>query len=139
MGYTHYFQNIKITDDLLRTAEKIISAAESYGITICGPDGMDKPILTDDMIAFNGSRAKVEDCESFVIKPGQWDFCKTRYLPYDTAVTAVLTHCILTHNGRVSSDGTFCDWKDGVGLYEKAIGRSLTEDEQKRMVQTLGY
>ena len=66
-----------------------------WDTTIYGPHGFDPPIIRPDFVAFNGSRATENDCESFLIdaKALKWRhffWCKTWGNPYDLLVTAAL-------------------------------------------------
>lgn len=66
-----------------------------WDTTICGPYGFDKPIIRPDFVAFNGSRASENDCESFqmdarALKWRHFSSCKTWGNPYDLLVTAAL-------------------------------------------------
>ncbi|MEO7020110.1 MAG: hypothetical protein ABI234_08175 [Ktedonobacteraceae bacterium] len=66
-----------------------------WDTTICGPHGLDAPIIRSDFVAFNGNRATENNCESFQIdaKALTWRhffWCKTWGNPYDLLVTAAL-------------------------------------------------
>ena len=61
MGYTHYYyvapqlhqrRFSKVTKDF----KKLLPWFDSLGINLKGPFGEDSPIITDDMIQFNGNR-----------------------------------------------------------------------------------
>jgi len=107
MGYTHYWRRYK--DFTPEQWEAIVKEArtivDSHAELLAGWDGEDFPVVNENMISFNGRDP--ESCESFSIKRwlkdygsrgesadiatrGFFDFCKTRQLPYDSAVVEVM-------------------------------------------------
>jgi hypothetical protein len=138
MGYTHYFPGLRATPDVLADAAKIIAAS---AVTICGPNGQGLPVMTEaDGIKLNGFKAAGEAYETFYLRgakpakrPGAAAFCKTRNLPYDEVVTAILiaaaVRALTSRTGVVMSDGLWEDWAAGLRLFEKAV-RPLTDEEK---------
>lgn len=92
--------------------------------------------ITDELIYFNGVYGK--SCEPFrfprvtvindrsqIYDDFVFNFCKTRYFPYDLLVKTCLI--ILSHffpgQLKLSSDGhSIDDWQDGVALASKVLG-----------------
>ena len=74
-----------------------------------GWDGRGEPEITDTKVSFNGNKSKGESCETFLIDLywNERSFCKTRRMPYDTAVYVCLL-CFKHYfedNIDVDSDG----------------------------------
>jgi len=136
MGYTHYFDNVKMNQKIADDAAAIVEASD---VAIHGWDGTGKPVISATEIRLNGSEELGEDYETFAIgSEGAWAFCKTARSPYDEVVTAILVSVMVNDSSaKINSDGTFDDWADGIALYEKAV-RSLTDDELLRVKNTLG-
>jgi hypothetical protein len=138
MGYTHYFPGLRATPDVLADAAKIIAAS---AVTICGPNGQGLPVMTEaDGIRLNGFKDAGEAYETFHLpgtkpakQPGAAASCKTRNLPYDEVVTAILiaaaVRALTSRTGVVMSDGLWEDWAAGLRLFEKAA-RPLTDEEK---------
>ena len=141
MGYAHYFDIPTIDELLTGDAERIIEQAEHDGIEIAGPDGESNPVVTEDGIALNGSRALGQSHAPLLLPTlaKASHFCKTERLPYDAVVTAILIAAIMDGNARrVASDGTYADWQDGVALYERAV-RKLKQGESQCLRRTLNH
>lgn len=119
MGYTHYF-TAGLNKGLLADIKAIV---ENSPVTLAGPHGMGKPVITANEVVFNGVRELGEDVETFAIENEVADdFCKTNYSPYDVVVVAVLTAVVANDAGTVASDGAFGDWEEGIALYERTCG-----------------
>ncbi|BCY08943.1 hypothetical protein [Actinoplanes sp. L3-i22] len=133
MGYTHYW-SLLVNDPGYRTlwpqivtdTARILDAVRRAGIGIAGPYGWGLPILDPGCdISFNGAAGPGLAADTFALaRPGLDDerpvwavnFCKTKRLPYDVAVTATLLRCHLLapHALTLSSDGTWNrQWKYG--------------------------
>jgi hypothetical protein len=134
MGYTHYFDGLTATAEVIADARKIIDASP---VTICGPGGQGLPRMDEkEGIWLNGFEAADEDYETFFLRgsdepehPELGAFCKTEHRPYDVVVTAILISAAI-HAGRtVQSDGRWSKWTAGVELFERAV-RPFTEDEK---------
>jgi hypothetical protein len=133
MGYTHYFEGLTATAEVIADAKKIIDATT---VTICGPGGQGLPWLDEkEGIWLNGFEAADEDYETFFLRgtdepehPELGAFCKTEHRPYDTVVTAILISAAIHAGGAVRSDGQWGNWSAGVALFERAV-RPLTGDE----------
>ena len=143
MGYTHYwYQDPKLDADKFAAASldiaKVIEASE---VTLAGGmgDAGTTPEIGPEKIWING----VEDDahETFAIEPTakkqDWEsgedskvfnFCKTARKPYDEVVTASLA--VLKHHLgdalRVSSDGDFDEWSEGLALAKAATSLDLS-------------
>lgn len=137
MGYTHYFEGLTATPDVLEDARRIIAATT---VTICGPSGIGLPILNEaEGIRLNGFKAAGESYETFHLRgteepkyPGTAWFCKTENRPYDEVVTAILIAAAVRSPDiarGMTSDGEWDNWSAGVALFESAV-RPLTEDEK---------
>lgn len=91
----------------------IIDAAKDDGIITCDDHGVGYPIINDYEIRFNGSRTLKQDYEGFAIGINSnpiWDNCKTNYMPYDSAVGAVLR--LAQVYGYVYDVGRDGDWNE---------------------------
>lgn len=92
---------------------------QGKAIALCGSSGDGPPEVTADAIALNGSTAKGEDYESFILErapaPDKWrdgepetfECCKTEYRPYDAVVVSILAAAvhIAPEAIRAESDG----------------------------------
>ncbi|MGB9858480.1 MAG: hypothetical protein ACPLQP_00930 [Moorellaceae bacterium] len=61
MGYTHYWyrpKNIskKAFGAIVKDFKKVVPALEKAGVVLAGPLGEGKPVITADIVKFNGSR-----------------------------------------------------------------------------------
>jgi hypothetical protein len=133
MGYTHYWRcdPKKLVQHLwykevLEDMAKIVEANKDL---LAGWDGdvfTDILASTRDGISFNGIGPN--SCETFNFPPlRDFDFCKTRGMPYDVVVTACLAAAKdrLGDAIKVSSDGRHDEWTDGVELASKVLGRLI--------------
>lgn len=98
---------------------EIAAPAKGEPIAICGSHGSGEPTFSDRMIALNGSEAKGQDYESFILEReptrGEWEkdapetfaCCKTEYRPYDPVVVSILAAAVLIAPDaiRATSDG----------------------------------
>lgn len=123
MGYTHYWNNPStIPED---TWSAICSAAKDAcalgKVDLSDESGFPEghPTFTADKISMCG--VGEDGCEPFVFtRVGEWSFCKTRQLPYDKVVTAVLL--IINHlesSVKLSSDGIAEEWEPGLRLAKR--------------------
>lgn len=120
MGYTHYWHFSKPIKQIENGENKFKKAVALFkkGLKLM-PDiqlgngvGVDKPIITDTKLVFNGRADKGEDYETFAICVDNedrydYDFCKTARRPYDPAVCLALL-CFqkaFTGSFGYSSDG----------------------------------
>jgi hypothetical protein len=134
MGYTHYFEGLTATAEVIADAKKIIDASS---VTVCGPGGQGLPWMDEkEGIWLNGFEAADEDYETFFLRgsnepehPELGAFCKTEHRPYDVVVTAILISAAVHAGSQVRSDGHWSNWAAGVELFEKAV-RPLTADEK---------
>lgn len=133
MGYTHYYE---ITGDVTVEqyaafavdAHEIIRTAEIYfDIPLANGwgDKLGEWQADSDAVIFNGFN--LESHETFAVTPDTagFGFCKTARKPYDAVVTACLIALKNAYGDavRVSSDGTWEEWKSGAELYEKSLGK----------------
>lgn len=99
MGYTRYWDrtNEPITKEFCDEVNKILRDCAHKGIAIRGGDGNGIPIVTTDIISFNGTENAERDLshETFYISNETnclgFNFCKTARKPYDYAVRRVLS------------------------------------------------
>lgn len=131
MGYTHYFDiKEKLSDeemvDLVGIFEKIYSV--DNGKTIFKENEWNSFFHyqegnTEKVIAFNGDHSNDLDHETFYLSQNEtgFNFCKTGFKPYDTAVVAMLIalKMVAGDKVRISSDGDLEDCKKGNVLFNK--------------------
>lgn len=139
MGYTHYFTFKPIkrgdadkVDRAFKLAIKNCAKIAKYWNTICDPHARLSGYTAHTRpgryggVQINGKGS--DACEDFFIQEKyqdnvQFNFCKTRGLPYDSVVTACLA--VFKHRLKeyieVSSDGTADDWDEGVNLANTAL------------------
>ena len=144
--------NAKSFRKVVADFQKITHTLKRDGIALAGWDGSGAPVTTSTKITFNGRDE--ESCETFLLtqKYDDGDFgktavgplqehsfgirnpanivgkyfygCKTRCLPYDTAVMACLI--VAKHHLKgdiiVKSDGADEEWKDGRRLCQRVLG-----------------
>jgi hypothetical protein len=162
MGYTHYWHRPETLDprrfihfriDVERLLASLPRHTDSAGgyyrdeeLIVCGSDGTGEPIITDELVSFNGNaslagNADTDDLshETFYIprihEPQDWqtpdgqgryfDFCKTARKPYDLAVTAALItlrYHFPDPEIAISSDGTAEDWQQGLTFCRATLG-----------------
>jgi hypothetical protein len=127
MGYTHStfrpeHLDRKCFSRFVGDVKTLIEYAKTAPprVQVCGRHGVGEPTLTDEMVEFNGSQARGEDCESLLItrtaradlgeRPRNgtiFSFCKTEHMPYDVLVVAsyfaLMHHCAEI---EFHSDGT---------------------------------
>jgi len=108
MGYTHYWRNkVSFTDAEWNTMVERFNKEVLPFYDIAGPDSHGVPIVDRNKIFFNGTE-KDGACESLVFhkKAIDFEFCKTRRLPYDAAVVKTLKIAREVHPQiQLSSDG----------------------------------
>ena len=92
MGYTQYWNGpIDIDDALKADVRRIFKYSAGQGIIIRGGDGTGEPVITNDVISFNGDALENNDYETALFtNDGKWGFCKTAERPYDLTVSLVL-------------------------------------------------
>lgn len=113
MGYTRYWymgEGTEFSDEFLVRVKEAFEYAETKcrpSIKICGPYGYGKPIVTKHGIYFNGSAELGQDYETCEINfADDFNFCKTKRLPYDCVVNAVLKLAkTYGYISKVMSDG----------------------------------
>ena len=146
MGYSHYWYRPYGHEDrdafrrLGTDALAIIRTASALGVEVAGWDGSGSPEFTEQHFSLNGLAP--ERCETFVweSRPShpEWHSetgrpetdpvfgcCKTRQLPYDAILTAILIRAKVIYGDavRVQSDGGwFEDWLPGRDLYARTFG-----------------
>jgi hypothetical protein len=118
------------------------------GIRITGGGLFTRPVLTDDMVSFNGWPPRLGGYEHFCVmrvysekwdgyyrnrRPDEdglyWDTVKTNQLPYDVVVTAALVS-LRHHVAELAfdSDGSRDDWQAGIDLYQRVTQRPPPDD-----------
>lgn len=128
MGYTHYYEDITLSEDIADEVRKIVSAGD---VVICDWDGTGDPIINSEEIRLNGDASTGKDHETFALQNGSegFTFCKTARKPYDVVVVAILVSLIVNDGVRkVETDGTPEDWVTGIQLYNRAV-RKLEPSE----------
>lgn len=126
-----------------QTAQMCYPEGDDTDVKLANWDGEvgTEPKITDELVSFNG--VGDDSHETFVIEQAfeapshrpdpdedglHFAFCKTARKPYDIAVTASLA--VLKHHLgdaiRVSSDGRFNEWGDGLALAKQATGLDLS-------------
>lgn len=121
MGYTHYYSSVRLTSELASAAAKIAAVTP---VALRGWDGTGAPVITPDLISFNGDGATGDDCETFLLTPNPehpYQGCKTNLRPYDTVVVAILVAAFAQEQTGIDSDGDWDDWQEGIALYEAAV------------------
>jgi hypothetical protein len=133
MGYTHYFESRRFSDQewtrVTTLAKQIIANARRNRIKVAGWNGKGSPVLDDSEISLNGRVP--DDCETFRIEKAGTprNFCKTNRLPYDEVVVAILMAAQSTGALSWRSDGEGEELKDGQRCYENAVARVLGKAE----------
>lgn len=149
MGYTHYFyrsptlpaEAFKLfVEDVRKMLANLPAQYASAGrghndkpIVICGPDGTGSPEISEEVIAFNGTKEGDLCHEPFVVEqvfePQSWErpeedgkyftCCKTAFKPYDLLVVGCLYAAIhrFGKDVRVGSDGDDRDRSEGYEFY----------------------
>ena len=94
MGFTRYWTRTTkpITEEFIEEVNEILKDCARKGIAIRDYDGIRKPTVSLECVAFNGNGKEGLNHESFVIDNNESDFefCKTARKPYDYAVREVL-------------------------------------------------
>ncbi|HTJ71341.1 MAG TPA: hypothetical protein VL551_27620 [Actinospica sp.] len=145
MVYTHYWayqpdspQFTAIFPRLVADSRDILAHLADRGVPLAGPTGIGEPLLNEAIIAVNGTRP--ETGENFVLAPGsgsgiaahtedgaafRMDWCQTRHLPYDLAVTAILLRAahLAPRHVSLASDGSWpLDWDHARQLLTALFG-----------------
>ena len=145
MVYTHYWAYqpdapsfATVFPQLASDTRLILSHLPARGIAPAGPTGIGKPLVNNSIIALNGVRP--DSGENFVLAPGagsglterthagasfRLDYCQTRHLPYDLAVTAVLLRAqqLAPSDLVLASDGSWRDdWYSAQTLLSELFG-----------------
>jgi hypothetical protein len=152
LGYTHYwYQDPKLdADKFAAAALDIAKVVEMSKVSLGGGMGGagTAPEIGPEKIRLNGIEGDAH--ETFAIEPTAekpsyqdqsdpkvFNFCKTDRKPYDEVVTASLA--VLKHHLgdaiRVSSDGDFSDWSDGLALAGEATNLDLSALMQTELEQ----
>ncbi|MFE4263387.1 hypothetical protein [Streptomyces sp. NPDC056883] len=146
MGYTHSFAYTSQAEafrsnwlQLRVDAAAVVDFAKKAGVVLAGPDGTGLPVISEDLIAFNGRGD--EGCEHFRLElsprrlsqfgPFVWSFTKTAGLPYDMAVTAVLlrAHTLMPEVFAINSNGDWNeDWQEARAIHQALFGDPGTGD-----------
>ncbi|MEV6957549.1 hypothetical protein [Streptomyces sp. NPDC051183] len=140
MGYTHSFAYTPQAEafrsnwlQLRLDAAAVVDFTKKAGVALAAPDGTGAPVISEDLIAFNGRGD--EACEGFCLElaprtlsrlgPFAWSFTKTARLPYDMAVTAVLlrAHTLMPEVFAIDSDGEWReDWQEARAIHQALFG-----------------
>ena len=145
MGYTHYWEFKKNPKDVKDGSKKFAKAVEllkkclakvpaeigaaKSPFVLKGGDGKGKPVLTDEVVCFNGDASMHYDYETCYLALNNddydFDFCKTARQPYDVAVCLTLL-CFKKTFGNdfsYSSDGNQDDegWKMAHNIFNEIV------------------
>ena len=145
MGYTHYWNFKKNPKDCKDGSKKFAKAVELLKkclakvpaeIGVCkapfvlkGSNGKGEPVLTNEVVCFNGDASMYYDYETCYIALNNddydFDFCKTARQPYDVAVCLTLL-CFKKTFGddfSYSSDGNSDDdgWKMAHNIFNEIV------------------
>lgn len=113
------------------------------GVLITGGGLFTRPVLTDEMVSFNGWPPRSVGYEHLCVmrvysekwngqyrdrQPEEdglyWDYVKTNQNPYDVVVTAALASlCHHVPECVIDSNGARADWQPGIDLYRRVTGR----------------
>ncbi len=130
MGYTHYWEkrgdvNEESYAAALKDIAKIVISEKAILANGSGDKGS-KPKVSGG-ITFNGIGD--ESHETFALPPKAKmlasDFCKTNQKPYDVVVVAALSRLAEVEGIKIGSDGDAEEWKAGVALASKVLGRKV--------------
>jgi len=132
MGYTHYWDKKSEVDEneykaALKDIAKIVNSKKNILADGNGDKGT-KPTTAGE-ISFNGIDANSHETFFLPKTAGEmksFDFCKTARKPYDVVVTACLCRLGEVKGISVSSDGSPSEWKEGVELAAKVLGRKVS-------------
>ena len=135
MGLTHYWiWNDKPKPERMSACiADMKRVLKTTRVPLASGSGSGDPSVTHSDLVLNGREP--DDCEPFTF-PGQtevpagsdeaFNFCKTKWQPYDEVVTALLL-VAAEHFGRseltVDSDGEWEEWGPGRSLYERVFGK----------------
>ncbi len=115
MGYSHYFRQTGACP--LEAWKRLCDALPDLELAAGVPLG-DGRLVGCDFLRFNGQGDDAG--EDFTLKPNAvgGGFCKTDHKPYDVVVVAMLclAHTWAPGLWRISSDGNFGDWQQGLEL-----------------------
>ena len=139
MGYTHYYGSVAVTRELAEDATAILAAAARRGVRAWGPEGAGEPEVTPARIALTGDDGPGDGDRALPFVLGEGDrfgSIKTRRLPYDQIVTAILVAAFLRGGQAPTSDGSFGEWGPGIALYEEACS-PVPADALERLRQSL--
>lgn len=139
MGYTHYWGGDKKPIDQVKWVKAI---ALCHKIIRQSDVELDRQ-STPEVIHINGFHE--DSCETFYVPIAydeiikvNFEFCKTRALPYDVIVTACLS--VLAEAGLVvSTDGYGEDWDKGVEVASKTAGRPIKNPIHELKSQVIWY
>lgn len=128
MGYTHYW-SLKQSDTSSMEWSAAIDDCEQ--IIANSPCDISREHDGVYQLALNGTGD--DECETFVIPRVsceiEFDCCKTARRDYDVVVKACLAR-LYEAGLSVRSDGPINEWKEGIALAEKALGRPIQLDEK---------
>ena len=97
MGYTRYWRRTEahMDESFVKFCNEVFETCKKLGIKIGDGWGENEPIVTTNLIAFNGDASKDLDHESCVLdNEVGFNFCKTARKPYDYAVRTILREAL---------------------------------------------
>lgn len=136
MGYTHYWGKAGEVDEAAYAAalKDIAKIVKNQAKILAGPFGEEGTLpKTTGGISFNGIGDASHETFSLpkTAKQLDRDFCKTNRKPYDNVVVAALARLSEVAGIKVGSDGSAEEWKDGVALASKILGREVKNPHGK--------
>lgn len=129
MGYTHYFNTLKRPTDaqwlpITKACKEILRRGYKLGLISEEMDVNRPPIVTDELIKFNGVNIELGH-ETFTLArdPGR-EFCKTAQKKYDALVVAclIVAKFYAPDCFDVATDGGAEDWEQGRKQAIHALG-----------------
>jgi len=151
MGYTHYWHrkaDLSVGwDDFLSDFKKVFKNLPK-DLKIAGEFGEGEPVFNNNRVSFNGEGELSHESFSlpriYTIDEKRYSnpdpdgfhfsFCKTAMMPYDLLVmaTLILAKIHFCENIKVSSDGTWRDWRDARTLIANTLGYKDIKNFLKR-------
>ncbi len=123
MGYTHYWETRKRPtskqwDKIQKAVASLLNSDNIMGLVQYESDKATPPIVSAEVIRFNGIDEKGHETFYLDREPTGFEFCKTAEKPYDIVVTAVLVivEGYAPDCYSVTSDGMAADWDSGLAL-----------------------
>jgi hypothetical protein len=118
-----YCQYTDFSDVEWKTFTDFVEKLTHYHPHLCGGDGYDFPVITENNIMFNGNADTGDVVDAFFVSKNKIPnkiivYCNTGKKSYDTAVVACLIHIsfFTPHILSITSDAQMHQWADGLEL-----------------------